>query len=239
MNLTDIPLSNSLCYVAKQHAVDLVTNNPDTSTCNFHSWSDKGDWKACCYEKEIKDKSCMLDKPSEITGYKGAAYEIIYWENKQATPERAFDQWRETAVARAMITNFKEWESYSWGAIGISVYKGFAIAWLGEDNDQDTVTTICETGKKIEFKPAEKKEDSEIVKSATNRSYLIFGSFTSLEDAKVQLDKYHKEGFQKAKIVIKDDKFRISLSDYADSDQAAKAKKELPSKYKNAWILTY
>jgi len=239
MNLGPLQLSNSLSYVARQHALDLGTNHPDTNSCNFHSWSDKGKWKACCYEKDIKDKDCMTKKPSEITDYKGKAYEIIYWENSLATPERAFDQWRETSVSRSLITNFKEWESFEWLAIGVALNEGFAVAWFGEDEDPETAVRICETGKIISYKPAKKEEVKEIIDQKMDRYYLIIGSFNSLEDAKVALKKYSDEGYKRAKIVSKDDKYRISLADYPDPDLAAQAKKELPEKYKNAWILVY
>ncbi|MEZ5082504.1 MAG: CAP domain-containing protein [Bacteroidales bacterium] len=121
MNLPKIQLSKSLSFVAKNHAIDLYTNKADTNTCNFHSWSDKGNWKACCFEKEIKDKSCMLKKPLELTNYPDVAYEIVYWENKQANADKAFDQWRETSASRALITNFKEWEDYNWVSMGVDI----------------------------------------------------------------------------------------------------------------------
>ena len=239
MNLEGITLSKTLSYVARRHALDLATNRPDTNTCNFHSWSDKGAWKACCYEKDLKDNSCMTSKPSEITNYKGKAWEIIYWENSNATPERAFEQWRETNIARSLITNFKEWESFDWVTAGFAIYEGFAIAWFGEDEDPEMSVKICETGKTISYKPAKKQEEEEIISQPMNRYYLIFGSFSSLEDAKSELNKYKTEGFKRAKIVAKDEKYRISLADYPDPDLAAQAKKELPAKYKNAWVLTY
>ncbi|MCB0804903.1 MAG: SPOR domain-containing protein [Bacteroidales bacterium] len=239
MTLPEISLSQSLCYVARSHARDLFINRPDSNTCNFHSWSDKGPWKACCYEKEIKDRSCMIEKPAEFTPYTGKAYEIIYWENKQATPERAFDQWRETSVARSLITNFKEWEEFEWKAVGIAVYEGFAIAWFGTSPEQNSKTRVCESGQIIEFKVAEVLNEALIINAPTNRSYLIFGSFSSLEDAKIQQEKYIADGFKKAKIIDKDNKFRISLADYPTPELAAEAKKELPSKFKNAWILTF
>ncbi len=239
MNLHEIPLSRSLSYVAKQHAIDLVTNRPDTNTCNFHSWSDKGNWVACCFEKEIKDKSCMINKPGEITNYPGVAHEIVYWENKEANAERAFDQWRETIAARSVITNFKEWESYDWNAIGVGINKGFAIAWFGEELDPEPQTMVCGTDKVIRNKPTKTGDVPEIVSKSTGRFYLIYGSFQELKDAKSELQKYRTEGFKKATIISKDSKYRISLSDYGSMEQATEAKKELPSKFKGAWILAF
>lgn len=241
MNLPEISLSKSLSFVAKTHAKDLATNKPDTNTCNFHSWSDKGNWTACCFEKEIKDKSCMESKPGELTNYPGHAHEIVYWENKEANAERAFDQWRETSAARSLITNFKEWEDHEWRAVGLGIYKGFAIAWFGEDTDPEIETIVCGSNKVIKASTEDKTQSqvSDIISTATGRFYLIYGSFNELADAKKQLRIYQSEGFKKARIVSKDNKFRISLSDYSSMEQASSAKKELPSKFKGAWVLTF
>ncbi|GAB4311747.1 MAG: hypothetical protein Kow00127_01890 [Bacteroidales bacterium] len=238
MNLPELPLSKSLSYVARTHAVDLVTNRPDTNTCNFHSWSDKGSWTPCCFEKSLKDRSCMQNKPEELTGYPGPAFEIVYWENRSATADRAFEQWRETAPSRALITNFKEWEEIHWKALGTGIYKNFAIVWFGEYPDPEKETVLC-NGEVIANKLAEEAPEPRIVDHPTGRFYLIFGSFASEADAREQLDKYLNEGFSKAKIIVRDGKYRISLSDYPDTHQASAAKKELPSKYREAWILPY
>ncbi len=239
LTLGEVPLSRSLSWVAKKHALDLDLNKPDTNTCNFHSWSDKGTWTPCCFEKDVKDKSCMINKPRELTSYPGYAYEVVYWENRSANAARAFNQWKQTAAARSLITNFKEWENYSWNAVGIAVHKGFAIAWFGEESDPEKSTKVCGSDRVIENKPPAVKEDQLIVSSASGRYYVIVGSLNTLNDAKEQLNKLSREGFKKAKVVTKDDKFRISLSDYPTMEQANKAREELPSKYKDAWVLAW
>jgi hypothetical protein len=239
INLVEIPLSKSLCYVAKKHVTDLHTNKPDTGTCNFHSWSDKGNWVACCFEKEIKDKSCMLNKPKELTSYGGSAYEIIYWENKQATADKSFRQWKETSVARSVISNYKNWEAYSWNAMGVAISEGFAIAWFGEEVDLETETNICGKNATIKNEPKTPPEETLIVSSATNRFYVIAGSYPTMDDAKEKLKSFQDEGFKKARIVVKDQKFRISISDYSTQELASQAKNQLPAKYKDAWILPY
>jgi hypothetical protein len=239
VGLIEIPLSKSLCYVAKKHATDLQLNKPDTNTCNFHSWSDKGTWTACCFEKEIKDKSCMLNKPTELTKYPGVAYEIIYWENKTATAEKAFNQWKETSVARSVISNFKEWENYTWNAMGVGIYAGFAMAWFGESIDVEEETKVCGKDEPIKNISTTLAIENQVISSATGRFYVIIGNYASLKEAKNTLKKYHTSGFKKAKVVVKDDKFRISISDYSTQELAHKAKRELPAKFKGAWILTF
>lgn len=239
MKLPKIPLSKSLCFVATQHTNDLIKNAPDTNTCNFHSWSDKGKWTACCYEKELKDKSCMQEKPKELTDYPDVAYEIVYWENNDATSDNAFDQWRETSAARSLMTNFKDWEEYSWNALGVCIKEGFAIAWFGQETDVEKETKVCGTNTIVINEPDPKYTEPEVISSPTERFYIIIGSYSSLEEAKKLVKDYYDEGFKKAKIISKDDKFRISLADYETKELADQSKKELPEKYKDAWIMEY
>lgn len=239
MKLSEIPLSNSLSYVAKTHAIDLAENRPDTNTCNFHSWSDKGKWKPCCFVREVKDRSCMLNKPKEFTLYPGVGYEVVYWESREATAARAFDQWRETTVSRSMMTNFKEWENRKWNALGVGIYKGFAIAWFGEKMDVEPQTTICETGDVIKNKPAPVVSSEPVVNLETKRFYLIVAGFTSFDEAKKRQKRFQDQGHIEAKIISKDDRFRVSIADYGSMEEADKAKRENASKFKDAWVLAF
>ncbi len=66
-DLPPIPLSASLCYVASAHVRDLFFHHPDQDPCNFHSWSDKGPWKAFCYPRDENKKNSVWDIPKEIT----------------------------------------------------------------------------------------------------------------------------------------------------------------------------
>ncbi len=239
LNLPKIPLSRSLSYVAQQHVTDLLKNKPDTNACSFHSWSDKGKWTACCYKGGIKDKKCMQEKPRELTGYPGKGYEIVYWENKEATADNAFDQWRTVTASRSLITNLKEWEDFAWKAMGVAIEKNFAILWFGEETDTETETKICGSGKVIKNELPKTPADTIVVSKATGRYYIIFGSYKTVEDAKKQVKKYRAEGFKNAKVISKDNKFRISLTDYAKQESAQSAKKDLPAKYKEAWIMPF
>lgn len=239
MKLSDIPLSKSLCFVAKTHLNDLIQHKPDTGSCNMHSWSNKGEWKACCFQKDKNGKQCMKSKPKEITKYPGSAYEIVYWESKEATHDIAFKQWRETAASQSVIINSKEWDEFSWNAIGVGISGGYAAVWFGEDLDVEKETKVC--GKNIVFtnNPPVIEDEPQLVTVPTNRFYLIYGSFSSINDAKTQATKHTEEGFKKTKIISKDNKFRISLTDYTSKELAEQGKRELPSKYKDAWIMEY
>jgi len=239
MNLPEIALSKSLCYVAKLHVQDLVINKPDTNTCNFHSWSDKGSWNPCCYERDSKDKKCMLSKPGELTNYPGNGHEIVYWENRHVSANTVFEQWRETTASKAVILNMKEWEKYSWKAIGIGIKNGFASAWFGEEYGNTEEIQICNSTEVYKIELPKEPVDQLVVSTAKDRFYLIYGSFAKMEDAKNQATKYKAEGFKKTKVVLKDDKIRISLSDHSTIEGARNAKKMLPTKYKDAWVMPY
>ena len=62
-DLLKTPISRSLTYVAQVHVWDLNVNKPNSkSSCNMHSWSDKGTWSACCYTSDHAKASGMWDK---------------------------------------------------------------------------------------------------------------------------------------------------------------------------------
>jgi len=257
-NLQPIPISKSLSRVAKLHIADLIQNKPDTSTCSFHSWSNKGTWQDCCFTRESKDKLCMQNKPVELTGYPGKGYEVVYWESREASAQKAIDQWKETCAATSIIHNTKEWQNLNWNAMGVGIDGGFAVIWLGEESDPDPVVKVC-GGESVISQPLAKVQkevqpenptqnnmesqpntvDNLIVSEGTGRFYLIFGNYKTLNEAKSMALKYTKEGFPQAKVISKDDKFRISLADYSSKESAANGKKELPDKYKEAWIMPF
>jgi cell division protein FtsN len=134
----------------------------------------------------------------------------------------------------------KEWENHQWKALGIGIDGGFAIIWLGEETDPEKETIIC-GGETIIAQPVVSVQvlGPQIVNESTGRFYLIFGNYATMTEAKSVAAKYVKEGFLKAKVITKDDKFRISLNDYSTKELAVQGKKELPAKYKDAWIMPY
>lgn len=143
-NLPEIPLSKSLSYVARIHCRDLYNNKPDLAPgCNMHSWSDKDKWTACCYTPDHKNASCMWNKPSEITNYKGRGYEIACGGDDSLSrtarvgADEALDGWKSSAGHNSVIVNQGKFSDRKWKAIGIGMYKGFAMVWFGEEEDPD------------------------------------------------------------------------------------------------------
>jgi uncharacterized protein YkwD len=80
-------------------------------------------------------------KPSELTSYKGYGYEIACGSNVCCsdyvmTAEYALDSWKSSPGHNALILNLGKWND-DWNAIGIGIYKGFAVVWFGKELDKE------------------------------------------------------------------------------------------------------
>lgn len=135
--LPSIPVSKSLTYVAQIHAKDLDENFTPDGRCNMHSWSDKGNWKACCYTSDHAQAACMWTKPQELTSYKGLGFEIAHGaKGYVATAESALSGWKSSPGHNAVIINGDKWKQ-KWNAIGIGIYGGYAVVWFGYASDKE------------------------------------------------------------------------------------------------------
>lgn len=138
--LPKIELSKSLTFVAQTHVRDLFDNDPHDgsfgSGCNGHSWSNKGNWSPCCYTKDHARAECMWSKPSELTSYRGHGYEIGHWASGPTTAEEALAGWKKSHPHNQVIINQGIWHDSHWKAIGIGIYKNYAVVWFGEEKDQ-------------------------------------------------------------------------------------------------------
>ena len=235
-----IPVSRSLCYVAKIHARDLFVNNPDTSFCSLNSWSDKGLWTACCHSAQTPNPLCIVNKPKELTTYSGEGHELAYWDSEGIIPDTVLRFWKSIEQARDVLLNQKKWSYFNWKAIGVGLYKGYACVWVGEAPDTIPEPSLCGNGPGSDNLVLPLKDmPKSVVTSPTGRSYIIFGSFNTLEDAVKIAEKYKAEGFYQAKILVSEDTFRVSLSDHATQQEALNAKKMLGEEYKEAWVTKY
>ena len=238
--LSIIPVSRSLCYVAKVHARDLYMNNPDTAACSMNSWSDKGDWVSCCHSKQTPNPSCIVNKPRELTGYPGEGHELVYWDSEELKPDTVLRFWKSVEQTRELLLNQKKWNYFSWKAIGLGMYKGYACVWVGELRDTIPEPGLCTNADGSDgFEFPKIEEMNPVIKSPTGRSYIIFGSFNSIEDATKVVEKYKKQGFTNAKILINDKMFRVSLADYPTQQEALEAKKKLGMDFRDAWVTKY
>jgi uncharacterized protein YkwD len=141
-NLPSIPLSKSLTFVAQTHVKDLAVNSPDQkSNCNMHSWSNKGKWTSCCYTSNHARAKCMWKKPSELTSYKGNGFEISHGSpgnpNYVASAESALNGWKGSSGHNAVMVNEGIWKNSNWKAIGVGIYKNYAVVWFGKEEDKN------------------------------------------------------------------------------------------------------
>ncbi len=143
--LPAIPYSAKLSKVAQVHARDLEENFDfeNTSDCNPHSWSDKGQWTPCCYTPDHKQAKCMWQKPKEIADYSGNGYEIAYYSTAGATAFEGLEGWKKSKGHNPLIVNSGMWEKVNWKGIGIGIYGKFGVVWFGEEADESKMI-ICE-----------------------------------------------------------------------------------------------
>lgn len=141
-NLPPIPVSPALTYVAQTHARDMQAYPPN-GDCNLHSWSENGNWSPVCFTKEPDEaaKKAVWNKPRELTTYPGAGYEISFWSSAGATPQAALKSWKKSDGHNAMIVHLNEWSQLTWRAVGIGIYKEYAVVWFGEEEDGESPET--------------------------------------------------------------------------------------------------
>lgn len=241
-----IPLSKSLSYVAHAHVRDLFQNRPDLQSCNLHSWSDKGIWIPCCYAKDPNRTNCMWNKPRELTGYMGNGQELILWENIPASSRSAFDQWRNFELTNDMILNQGRWLDKTWKAIGIAIFEGYASVWFGEVDDHETTLMLCDNGQELARdwllnETAEVPEEEIVAEPEPGiplvKYYLIVSSFKEESQAKSEVGRLQAGGYSEARVVEKDDNYRVSVFDYDDLPEAQKMRRQLDAVFKGIWIM--
>ncbi len=140
-----IPNSRSLNKVARTHVLDLFTNRPADGkdihgqNCNLHSWSYNGSWTPVCYTKGTNNPELMWYKAKEITSYVYSApvYENAYWTSQEsAVPIKALTAWKKSPSHNALILETGVWKGLNSKAVGVGIYKGFAVIWVGEVEDK-------------------------------------------------------------------------------------------------------
>ncbi len=241
--LPAVSMSKNLCYVAKLHVNDLHTNRPDVGNCNLHSWSDQGTWTECCYGRDPSNSTCMTSKPAELTSYEGKGFEIAFWESLDAIPEVVLETWLSSAASRDLIINSGTWKNSTWKALGIGIYKGYAVAWFGEAEDPDKTVKICDNDQPQEpllQRVVPMRDSSGPAPSATEKGvkyYLIISSFKEKTQAETEVKTLKGRGFKNPSVVPSEGNFRVALGEYTTREQALEAKKKLGERYQSAWVL--
>ncbi len=126
-HLEAIPLSSSLSLVANRHVRDMYFNIKTLS----HDWSNcpiSGGW------------NCMWDAPKRLgTRYPGQGYENAYGSQETGIADVAgiLEAWKEhgNGPHNDVILNRSIWQDKKWQALGIGIYKGYAVMWVGSEVD--------------------------------------------------------------------------------------------------------
>lgn len=245
LTLDPIPLSKSLCYVAKTHATDLSINYPMGEGCNMHSWSDKGDWKAFCFPADQDRKNDVKDKAKELTSYPGKAWEITYWDNTELDLNLVLEFWRSISYTTNMMTNSGEWENMVWKSMGVGIENGYVLLWFGQDVDVELYTIICETGEKImntsipnELVVPVATTTKTQAEPAKNTYYVIIGSYNKKADAQAAVNSYHQMGYPKAVIVEEQGKIRVAIDQFNNEAEAQNSIINYRKKFQGAWVFS-
>jgi uncharacterized protein YkwD len=144
LKLPDIPYSASLTKVAQLHAKDLETLRPDGTTCNMHSWSTSAKWTGCCYTADHAQASCMWNKPKEIAGFNTNGYEIaVGGPGASVDPSTALNVWKKSTGHWNVVTNKGIWSKYKWKAMGVGMFKGYAVVWFADMADPAAFDPNC------------------------------------------------------------------------------------------------
>ena len=239
----EIPLSASLSYVARTHVIDLYTNHPDTSICNLNSWSDKGEWTACCHNKYVPQEDCVRNKPKELTNYSGKGYELTYAEVFNVHPDTVFRFWKKIDEANEFLLNEGQWEDKNWRAVGVGIYKSYAVIWMGERSDPSASPELCyavEKAEAHESRAAAIAGKVAVITSITGRFYVVVASFQSVADAQNEAKKHANIAGTSIKILKNNQgQYRVSINDYPNLDAAKQGKEEYKGDFSGAWILNY
>ena len=70
-----------------------------------------------------------------ITSYTGYGYEIAYWSSGTVNAKGALNGWKSSAGHNSVIINQSKWHDNNWQAIGVGIYKNYAVVWFGEEID--------------------------------------------------------------------------------------------------------
>ncbi|MGA9379128.1 MAG: CAP domain-containing protein [Phormidium sp.] len=137
--LAPVAASKALSTVANRHAQDLA-ENIGTLT---HSWSDAP------YDlSNPSTYSAMWAAPQRLnTGYFGNGYENAFGDTGSyvATATDALEGWKNCPDHNGVILNQGMWQNLQWNALGIGLYKGYAVLWFGEQPDSTGTPELITT----------------------------------------------------------------------------------------------
>lgn len=239
-NAPPLPLSRSLSYVARAHAMDLTLYRPDFGDCNLHSWSDNGKWTPCCYATDEARIKCMTGKPRELTEYKTRAWEMAYEAGEPARAVDALDLWVAIGVTNDYLLNTGRWTK-PWQAMGIAIYGEYALVWFGEGDDPEAEYFVCgQSGLNLARLNSTGQPETKTLQNSGNGVkvyHLIIGSLNSLEKANQEVSRLRAKGYNDARLLVFGSHFRISLKSFNTETAAQNELNALQNLFPGAWVL--
>ena len=79
----------------------------------------------------------------------------------------------------------------------------------------------------------------DIVRTPSNKLYIIVQSQVPLSQLKKTAASLKSKGYADAKILEKDNKFRVSIMEFTLKEKADSVLREIKKSYKDAWLLKY
>jgi len=235
--LPEIPLSKSLTVVAKTHIDDLQTHRPDTNICTAASWSEHGKWTPCCFNPYVLKYDCMWDKPKELTAYPYRGYELVYYDENIIQPDSLFAIFQSSSETMDMFLTKNMFHDKKWAAMGLAIGENYVSIWFGQRNDPAGTPKACrEISGMGDTDQTQKDQSLPVVNNKPSIYHLIYGSFTTKADADEALRRFKNNGMEKASILAKDGRYRISLEQFNTLRNAMNAKEKLQNLYPEAWI---
>jgi hypothetical protein len=222
--------SISLNYVASLHTNDLQENNPDTSICNLSSWSDKGKWTSCCYNKYVPNQDCMWDKPKELTTFPYRGYELALFFEESFNVDTVFQLIISSKPARDMILTDGYYKHKKWICMGASMSRNYVSIWFAQRADKAGKASICSDKGNVTAVENDKKNSS---------FYIIVSSFQSAKDAKEGLKRLKHNGYDEAGILKTGTNIRLYIKKTDNLKEAMYYKQNLPYTYNDAWVFKY
>jgi hypothetical protein len=230
-DLSVLPFSASLTYVADLHVKDLYLNYDRKSGCSLLSWSENGRWTPCCVDDE--DLECMQDKPFELTDYKSKGYELVFFANTNVTSGLAFNAWRNTEAAKNLILQKGKYSKKQWNAMGVAIFEGYVSVWFGELIDKAGEPLTCD---EAERQPDKSRQvATEEIEKNPQGYYVVVASRKRKKDAEKEVENRQESGVQ-FQIVESGDNYRVVTGPFSGYSQALIVKQKLSDGKNKPWI---
>ena len=84
----------------------------------------------------------MWSKPKEIAAYESSGYEIAAYHSRAANAVDAIAGWKVSEGHNRVMINDGIWKQIKWNAIGIGIYKEYAVVWFGDLKDESPIV-VC------------------------------------------------------------------------------------------------